>query len=248
MTRIEETNYKVRNGSLYWVKPGITEVVIPEVVHTIGEGALESHTVEIVKFPSTLRSIDTLAFFNSSIKSAVFPEGLAYIGRQAFHSTPLEHVEFPSTLEMIGNGAFLKTSLTRVELPEKLTTIGTYAFRNSPIRELTLSGNHVNLDANAFSATPLEALTIDGKTYHALGSYGSVYYIKDDKTLGAFGILEEKRHLRGSGDMRVIFGKEFDKMMSLPIEELITYEPDSPDTIFRESLNGLVRKRLKGLL
>ena len=94
--------------------------------------------LEIVTFPTTLKSIGKFAFKNANFKELIFPEGLEVIGERAFlWCYPLENIVFPSTLKYIGANAFgleagseekSKNKLKEIIIPENVEFIGRYAF------------------------------------------------------------------------------------------------------------------------
>jgi len=82
---------------------------VPEGITSISKYAFTglSYLREVV-LPSSIVSIDELAFFESGISSINFPEGLRSIGDYAFYGTWLrEHeMDFPDSLEHIGESVF----------------------------------------------------------------------------------------------------------------------------------------------
>ena len=94
--------------------------------------------LEIVTFPTTLKSIGKFAFKNANFKELIFPEGLEVIGERAFlWCYPLENIVFPSTLKYIGVNAFgleagseekSRNKLKEIIIPENVEFIGRYAF------------------------------------------------------------------------------------------------------------------------
>ncbi|MBQ8434077.1 MAG: leucine-rich repeat protein, partial [Clostridia bacterium] len=116
--RVEEGNqhYKVIDGILYtmdgktlicYSKEAGENIVIPEGVTTINDGAFLGSDVLYVQLPSTLKVIASDAFRGSYISSMTLPEGLTTIGSGAFIDTQLTEIVIPSTVTEIGSSAFL---------------------------------------------------------------------------------------------------------------------------------------------
>ena len=94
--------------------------------------------LEIVTFPSTLKTIGDFAFKNTNFKELIFPEGLEVIGKRAFlWCYSLENIKLPSTLKYIGPNAFgleagskerSRNILKEIVIPESVEFIGCYAF------------------------------------------------------------------------------------------------------------------------
>ena len=127
---------------------GITKLVIPKTVETIGVAAFAyNYSLKEVTFaggselneiprgafgycnalteitiPQTVESIEPLAFVNCErLSSVAFPDNLKKIGDGAFEGcTKLESVSLPQTLEKIGNMAFYKTGLTEITIPDSV--------------------------------------------------------------------------------------------------------------------------------
>ena len=84
------------------------ELIIPEGVITIPSGCFWENNFTLVKFPSTLKDIQSQAFYNNHKITCplIFNEGLLYIGGDAFYQCDnITAIELSSTLQSI-NGAF----------------------------------------------------------------------------------------------------------------------------------------------
>ena len=94
-----------------WEGGGDLDVVIPQFVTEIADGAFKGHY---------------------EIKSVTLPDGLERIGNEAFSAcTGLKRIVIPDTVREVGDGAFLNcTMLTEIQLPGSVERIGSDAFRN----------------------------------------------------------------------------------------------------------------------
>lgn len=80
-------NYQIEEGILKLYTGREEEIIVPEGIHTIGEGAFKG-CVSLIKvvLPAGLKRIMGDAFKGCrKLEEVVFPEGLTYIGRYAFH-------------------------------------------------------------------------------------------------------------------------------------------------------------------
>lgn len=112
--------------------PSLEEVVLPESVEEIGDGAFQSCP--------RLRAIH-------------LPEGLKLLGRNAFASLPLlEGIDLPDGIAEIPQGCFWNcTALRRVKLPASLRTINRHAFRDCRmLEEIEFPGHLSNIVSGAF--------------------------------------------------------------------------------------------------
>ena len=103
------TSYKnlYLNGTL------ITDLVIPDGVTSIGDGAFDGC---------------------SGLTSVTIPDGVTSIGDGAFYGcSGLTSVTIPDSVTSIGSYAFCDCSgLTSVTIPDSVTSIGDYAFKGVP--------------------------------------------------------------------------------------------------------------------
>ena len=104
LTKIEERSF----AHMYGLK---TEVVIPEWVTEIGEGAFSCSHMPSVRFPSTLKKIwkqaFCLTFGLTNYSTITLPNGLEVIEDEAFDSCYFKNaVVLPASIKSIGKKAF----------------------------------------------------------------------------------------------------------------------------------------------
>lgn len=104
LTKIEERSF----AHMYGLK---TEVVIPEGVTEIGEGAFSCSHMPSVRFPSTLKKIGKqafcLTFGLTNYSTITFPNGLEVIEDEAFDSCYFKNaIVLPASIKSIGKKAF----------------------------------------------------------------------------------------------------------------------------------------------
>ena len=126
--------FQIKNGVLtkYTEEPGVTDVVIPDGVTSIGSEAFcKCHRLTSVIIPEGVTSIGDLAFsWCENLTSITIPEGITRIGNWAFRDCGrLTDVTIPESVTIIGDGAFYRCyGLTDVTIPESVTHVGDYAF------------------------------------------------------------------------------------------------------------------------
>lgn len=134
LTKIEERSF----AHMYGLK---TEVVIPEGVTEIGEGAFSCSDMPSVRFPSTLKKIGKEAFYSSFgfTSYITFPDGLEVIGDEAFADCYFKNAMIlPASIKSIGKEAFAsyRSSEKRNDIP-----IGAYFLGDAPQLVGTLNAN-----------------------------------------------------------------------------------------------------------
>ena len=134
LTKIEERSF----AHMYGLK---TEVVIPEGVTEIGEGAFSCSHMPSVRFPSTLKKIGKQAFYLTfgltNYSTITFPNGLEVIEDEAFDSCYFKNaVVLPASIKSIGKKVFdgYQYSGKRNDIP-----IGVYFLGAAP--QLVGTGN-----------------------------------------------------------------------------------------------------------
>ena len=144
---------------------GITSVVIPSTVKSIGESAFENNQLTEVTIPSSVTSIGKNAFSGNQLTSLTLLDGIASIGYKAFAHNQLTEVTIPSSVTSIGDSAFFRNQLTSLTLLDGITSIGDRAFVNNQITEVVIPSSVTSIGRSAFSSNQLTSLTLlDGIT------------------------------------------------------------------------------------
>lgn len=155
---------KTVDGILY-TKDGKTLILCPpqktgrveiaEGTETIHEGAFKNCRINGVKFPESMRRIESSAFcWCRNLKVVEMNDGLECILDTAFYSChKLKKVKFAKKLKKIAYGAFYSTDLKKITLPEGLTRIGANAFARCHLKNVHLPDSLVSIGDGAFSWT-----------------------------------------------------------------------------------------------
>ena len=102
-------------------------------VRSIGKGAFEDcPSLRRINLPSSVESIEEVAFANSGLEEISIPEGITFLYVSTFCGCKnLQKVDLPTTLKVIEDTVFDGCkSLTSIVLPRQLFKIGDYAFAN----------------------------------------------------------------------------------------------------------------------
>lgn len=155
---------KTVDGILY-TKDGKTLILCPpqktgrveiaEGTETIHQSAFKNCRINGVKFPESMRRIESSAFcWCRNLKVVEMNDGLEYILDTAFYSCrKLKKVKFSKKLKRIAYGAFYNTNLKKITLPEGLTGIGANAFARCHLKDVYLPDSLVSIGDGAFSWT-----------------------------------------------------------------------------------------------
>ena len=167
-----QDQFEIENGVLKAYLAPDAEVVIPEGVHTIGDGVFKGMSWLLkVTLPSTLKKIGDSAFKGCrQLNDVVFPEGLAEIGEYAFHRCHgIKEMIFPKTVTSVKNHAFLYCDSLKKAVLEGPEHLERAAFsHNLSLEEIHLNGN---LDDSNFADEVFEGcvrlikIYLSGKEY-----------------------------------------------------------------------------------
>lgn len=173
---------------LYSYKGNLKEIVIPEGISLIEDGAfLGYEALETLTLGYDVEEIGEFAFQNCvNLKTVNVNDALGVIEAGAFKGcTSLKGMDFSkATLATIGYQAFMGcTSLAEMKLCETLSDIGDYAFADTKIKTVELMKNVGEVGTNAFlNVTTFEEFVVSdkNKTYSAIDG---VLYNKDGNVL-----------------------------------------------------------------
>jgi hypothetical protein len=151
-----ENHYNRRTESFFndtFYNSGVIEVVIPESVKIIGDGAFFMNRMSTVTLPNSITTIGNSAFDGcSNLKEITLPNNVTNYGRMIFQGTGLKNVIFPSSMKMIPSGLFNSTQIESVIIPDGITEIGENAFANCRLlSNVTLPSSIRNIGNSAFS-------------------------------------------------------------------------------------------------
>lgn len=141
-----------RIGSEAFYRRGLTSVIIPDTVESIGYDAFGVCKLKEVKLPKDLIEIEGFAFYNNRLTDVQFGDKVKIIEPSAFAMNNLEKIDLPESLEEIGASAFYKNSLNEIKIPENIKKIDMYAFMKNNIFEVVIPKNIEVFKRNAFEA------------------------------------------------------------------------------------------------
>ncbi|GHV89606.1 hypothetical protein AGMMS50268_01090 [Spirochaetia bacterium] len=159
----------------------LTELVFPDSLSTIADGAFSCNLLKSVKLPKDLEGIGSRAFMNNCLESIVIPNSVRTIGAEAFRSNSLKVIKLSKYLDGIGNGVFMDNKLESIVLPAGLKWISDTAFKGNPIVSITIGENLEGRDSDGIQSSIPYAT--------AFGDYGAGFiesYIYNSTAVGTY--------------------------------------------------------------
>lgn len=141
---------KIAANAFY--RRGLTSVIIPNTVESIGYDAFGVCKLKEVKLPEALVALEGFAFYRNKLSNVVFGTNLKRIEPSAFAMNELANIDLPESLELIEASAFYKNSLTEIKIPTSIKKINMYAFKKNNIRSVEVPKTIEFLHINAFES------------------------------------------------------------------------------------------------
>ncbi|MDD7629873.1 MAG: leucine-rich repeat domain-containing protein [bacterium] len=105
------------------------------VVKPLASPDVEGLGITSVIIPNTITSIGARAFAYNKLTNVEIPSSVAEIGNYAFAYNKLTNVTIPSSVTLIARYAFAYNKITSITFPDTLITLGCNVFYGNPIME-----------------------------------------------------------------------------------------------------------------
>lgn len=160
---------------------GLTGVVIPGSVKTIGSRAFASNKLTSVSLPEGLTTIDSEAFMNNKLPQVYFPDGLKTIGARSFKTNEMTSYDIPNSVTSVGACAFCNNPIPN---PSFLYVTSGNSVDYSRVRgyigDLSEFSNKTFVIPESQNGVPLK--TIEGSAFYGMGLSGWTVVIPDSVT------------------------------------------------------------------
>lgn len=211
-------DFEIENGVLTEYQGEDVDVIVPEGVREIGEGAFWRCDVESVRLQQGIRAIRSGAFMNCrSLRRINLPESVRTIETEAFHGSGLRAIRLPEGLKRIEADCFSGTELTEIVIPEGVRVIKSGS--------VDVSGNdggsivHIpagveRIESSAFRGDIPRIVSASGAAFGCLSLRGCSHLLSLTVPAGtevsecAFGFDEESKRLRSRLTVQYTGGTE----------------------------------------
>lgn len=137
-----------------------SDLVVPDSVVTIGEGAFWGTRLESLTLGAGVRDIAAQAFVDSELPELHIPDGVRSIGGYAFFGGAFTSLTIPASVTSIGENAFREGALETVQLPARLQHLGWGAFRDNALRSVTIPDTLATIEVETFAGNPLTEIRL----------------------------------------------------------------------------------------
>ena len=134
---ISITGYNIEGGTDVVIPSqidGKTVVAIGNNAFNDGDTGLGLGITSVI-IPNTITSIGRNAFEGNKLTNVTIPSSVTLIAIYAFANNKLTNVEIPSSITRIGDYAFADNKITLVKFPSTPITFGCDVFKDNPITE-----------------------------------------------------------------------------------------------------------------
>lgn len=112
-------------------------ITISGVTELQGSFARISGITDVI-IPNTITSITNGAFSATQISNVIIPSSVITLGQGAFNSTPLSNIVLSEGLKTIDHACFSTCNLSKIIIPYSVTSIGQTVFEGTPIKNICL--------------------------------------------------------------------------------------------------------------
>lgn len=180
--------FQIEDGVLkkYTEEDGVTEVVIPDGVTSIGDWAFAyCESLSSITIPDSVTSIGKRAFHDcENLTEITIPDSVTNIGDMAFeYCKSLTSIIIPNGVTSIGESAFKDCHiLTSIIIPDSVTSIGKSAFKDcTSLNEITIPDSVIQ----RLTDKDIKDVLLDADTWKALSEKDrfDLFMTRQSKTL-----------------------------------------------------------------
>lgn len=160
-------------GSAAFAESGITELILPESVASLGEDELGKETIDADTVFSSLMTKGGVCYSCPNLERVKLPSGMTEIPEQMFaNCTSLTEIQIPDGVTSIGRFAFSQCSaLEEIVIPKSVRSIGCYTFAGcSALKRVEFLGRAPVFEKEGSGCLAFKDVEAD------------VYYPEDDST------------------------------------------------------------------
>lgn len=158
----------------------LKSISLPKGLEVLGGRAFNASGITSIVIPGTVKTVGVLAFFQSYIEKATIEDGVEILDSAAFRSSGLKEITIPGSVKEIKDSCFSEIwGLSKVTINNGVEKIDGGAFYGTAIKEIEIPASVSTIDDSAFSGCGMIQtinVAIDNQNY---SSQNDSLYNKD---------------------------------------------------------------------
>ena len=148
----------------------LSSVDIPETVTNIGRYAFSGCGIKELVIPDTVKTIEEGAFSCSHLTSVTIHDSITELPKNVFEGSDIKSIKLPSGVKVIPEDAFgCCNLLTEADIPESVTEIQSRAFAETALSSIYIPESVTKIEVDAFWRSKLDTI------YGVKGSYAETF-------------------------------------------------------------------------
>ena len=174
-TSLKQINWQAFRGTT-----NLKSISLPKGLEVLQERAFNASGITSIVIPGSVKTVGALAFFQSYIEKATIEDGVEILDSAAFRSSGLKEITIPGSVKEIKDSCFSEIwGLSKVTINNGVEKIDGGAFYGTAIKEIEIPASVLTIDDSAFSGCGMIQtinVAIDNQNY---SSQNDSLYNKD---------------------------------------------------------------------
>ena len=174
------TSLKQINWQAFRQTTNLKSISLPKGLEVLQERAFNASGITSIVIPGSVKTVGALAFFQSYIEKATIEDGVEILDSAAFSQCGLKEITIPGSVKEIKDSCFSEIwGLSKVTINNGVEKIDGGAFYGTAIKEIEIPASVLTIDDSAFSGCGMIQtinVAIDNQNY---SSQNDSLYNKD---------------------------------------------------------------------
>ena len=146
-TSLKQINWQAFRGTT-----NLKSISLPKGLEVLQERAFNASGITSIVIPGSVKTVGALAFFQSYIEKATIEDGVEILDSAAFRSCGLKEITIPGSVKEIKDSCFSEIwGLSKVTINNGVEKIDGGAFYGTAIKEIEIPASVSTIDDSAFS-------------------------------------------------------------------------------------------------
>ena len=146
-TSLKQINWQAFRGTT-----NLKSISLPKGLEVLQERAFNASGITSIVIPGSVKTVGALAFFQSYIEKATIEDGVEILDSAAFSQCGLKEITIPGSVKEIKDSCFSEIwGLSKVTINNGVEKIDGGAFYGTAIKEIEIPASVLTIDDSAFS-------------------------------------------------------------------------------------------------